>query len=94
MSPHRHQDPLPAGHLRTAGVRREGLPREAGRRHDHQGVLRARQPDGQVQPKKRSEAWKKNLTEGKGKGRRYWLGYGIECSISHLAPGCLEEKDE
>merc|ERR1712036_141451 len=43
-------NPLPARHLRTGHLRREGLPRAALRCRDHQRVLRARQPDGQVRP--------------------------------------------
>ena len=45
------KDPLPAGDLRAGHLLWEGLPRAAHRRRDHQRLLRARQPDGQVWPK-------------------------------------------
>ena len=40
--------PLPANHLRAGDVGGEGLPRAEQRRRDHQRVLRAISPDGEV----------------------------------------------
>lgn len=42
--------PLPAGHVRAGHLGREGLPRAVDRGRDHQRVLRAGKPDGQVRP--------------------------------------------
>jgi len=42
--------PLPAGHVRAGHIGREGVPRAAVRGRDHQRLLRAGQPDGQVRP--------------------------------------------
>merc|ERR1712106_1124611 len=46
-------NPLPPRHLRPGHLGREGLPRAALGCRDHQRVLRARQPDGQVRPASR-----------------------------------------